>query len=114
MLHITQFKPGKIVIFDAFCGKEWLKIKLIKITKKGRGRFKDNFWFLAEVIENHTSCKAGFNAVGEIHSFSNSFISENKTEMLQSAEAYKKVKIEWVKRIALAQAKLKNKVSASK
>jgi len=97
MITLNQFKPGKIVFYDDFAEKQFLKIKLLKITKKKGGYF----WFDAEIVDNTNipEDRREFYKIGTIHSFSNSFITESLAELKRDAENYKNTQIEFIKKI---------------
>ena len=69
MINKQNIKQARLWYSD-FYDKSFAIIKPLNITKTRRG----TFWFNAEIIDNTNIDHKEYNAVGSIHSYSNSFI----------------------------------------
>jgi len=90
MITLKEFKKGGVYYYSDFYDKDWMIIKGIKITK----RKGNDFWFLAEIVENHTDRE--WNNPGTIHSFSNSFIYKTWDELVGDIERSKQSQIQFL------------------
>ena len=92
MLKLKDFEKGKKMYYSDFGVKSYCRIELIKVTKVKKG----TFWFTAKVIENKNIRDKKWSAIGSLHSYSNSFISNTLKELKQGHKEYIKTSINWM------------------
>jgi len=96
MINLKDFKPGNVYYYSDFGDSEYCQVKALKIRKIGRGKYKNNFWFFAEIVENEKMKDKKYYKIGSIHGFSNSFMFGTLSDLKTGCENYKEVQAKFL------------------
>jgi hypothetical protein len=94
MITKSEFKENNTYIYSDFGDKSYLYIKALNIYKT----HGDHFWFNAKVVDNSQVNDKKFNAIGTVHSYSNSFIYKNLKDLKQDTKLYKQTQTNFIKK----------------